>query len=73
MALVENTFNYQILDPLRLERQFEAASLVARLMAVKTVSYPRILARLPEVREAILADLRAPSNFSGNRQAACGD
>ena len=69
LELVKNTFNYQIVNPARLERQFEAAARVVSLMAVKKISYPRILGRLPSVRDALLADL----NSTGDRQATCGD
>jgi hypothetical protein len=69
IALVKNTFNYRIVNPARLERQFEAATQVISVMPVKKVAYPRILARLPAVRDALLADL----NSTDDRQAACGD
>jgi hypothetical protein len=69
IALVKNTFNYRIVNPARLERQFDAAAGVVSVMPVKKVSYPRILARLPEVRDALLADM----NSAPDRQAACGD
>ena len=67
--MVKNTFNYRIVNPARLERQFEAATRVVSVMAVKKVSYPRILAQLPAVRDALLADL----NSSSGQQAACGN
>jgi hypothetical protein len=89
LALVKNTFNYRIVNPARLERQFEAATRVVSLMPVKKVSYPRILARLPAVRDALLADLDLiDSDLIGlelidpdridparikDRQVACGD
>jgi hypothetical protein len=69
LALVKNTFNYRIVNPGRLERQFEAATRVASIMTVKKISYPRILGRLPAVRDALLADL----NSTEGRQAACGN
>jgi len=69
LALVKNTFNYRIVNPARLERQFEAATRVASVMTVKKISYPRILGRLPAVRDALLADL----NSTEDRQAVCGD
>ncbi len=59
----------RIVNPARLERQFDAAAGVVSVMRVKKVSYPRILARLPEVRDALLADM----NPAPDRQAACGD
>ena len=69
IALVKNTFNYRIVGRSRMERQFESATRVVTVMAVKKVSYPRILARLPDVRDALLADF----DFAPDRQAACGD
>jgi hypothetical protein len=68
IALVKNTFNYRIVTPARLQRQFEAATRVVSAMPVKKVAYPRILARLPDVRDALLADM----NSTDDRQAACG-
>lgn len=69
VALVKNTFNYRIVHPARLERQFEAAAQVVSVMAVREVSYPRILARLATVRDTLLADL----DSTDDQQAACGD
>jgi hypothetical protein len=69
IALVKNTFNYRIVTPSRLERQFEAATQVVSVMPVKKVAYPRILARLPDVRDALLADM----NSTDDRRATCGD
>jgi hypothetical protein len=69
LALVRNTFNDRIVNPARLERQFEAAASVASLMTVKQVSYPRGLSRIAAVRDALLADLES----AGDQQAACGD
>jgi hypothetical protein len=60
LALVANTFNRYIAEPDRLQRQLAEVSRVLRMMPVKKLSYPRVLARLPEVRAAILADCAAP-------------
>ncbi|MGH9539097.1 MAG: hypothetical protein ACRD3H_14315 [Terriglobales bacterium] len=68
LELVKNTFNYRIVNPDRLQRQFKQTAQVVETMAVKRVSYPRILARIAAVRDEILADLAASS-----RRAACGD
>ena len=57
------------MTPARLERQFDAATRVVSVMRVKKVAYPRILARLPEVRDALLADM----NPAPDRQTVCGD
>ena len=57
LKLVENTFNYRVIDPHRLSRQFAAASCLVDAMPVRRLSYPRVLRQLPEVRDAILRDL----------------
>lgn len=58
LELLRNTFNPVIVERERLMRQFSLATLVASKVPVKLLSYPRILASLPSVREAILSDLR---------------
>lgn len=68
LELVKNTFNYRVVNPDRLQRQFKQTAQVVEAMAVKRVSYPRILAQIAAVRDEILADLLA-----GGRRAACGD
>ncbi len=68
MALVQNTFNSRITHSARLERQFTQTARVVSAMPVKKVSYPRVLAQLPAVRGAILADLNASDG-----QATCAD
>jgi hypothetical protein len=60
LALVSNTFNRYIADPDRLQRQVAESTGLLRSVPVRKLSYPRSLARLPEVREAILADSRLP-------------
>jgi hypothetical protein len=66
LALVRNTFNYRIVNPGRLERQFEEASRLAGTMSVRKVSYPRVLSRISALRDALLADLESIAT----RQAA---
>jgi hypothetical protein len=56
-SLLRNAFNTALTDPERLGRQFEFASSVAAAVPIKLLAYPRTLAALPAVREAILADL----------------
>jgi hypothetical protein len=68
LELIKNTFNSRVVNPDRLERQFKQTSQVVSHMVVKKLSYPRVLARLPAVRDAILGDL---NNIE--RRAACGD
>jgi hypothetical protein len=57
LELLRNTFNTVILDPDRLGRQFDLVGRLASEIPVKVLSFPRTLARLPEVREAIQLDL----------------
>ena len=59
LTLVRNTFNYRIVNPARLERQFEDATRLAGVVPVKKVSYPRVLSRIPALRDALLADLES--------------
>jgi len=69
LELVKNTFNYRVLDSGRLERQFNETARVVGAMPVKKVSYPRVLTRLPAVRDAILADL----NSSTDEPSQCAE
>lgn len=57
MALVKNTFNAVIVDRERLERQFQMATRLATRVPVKSLSYPRNLSRIFEVRESILREV----------------
>ena len=57
VELVKSTFNRRIVSPDRLVRQFEMAARISTLAAVRTISYPRTLERLADVRGLILADL----------------
>lgn len=59
VALIRSTFNAIIVDPARLARQFDFATRLARAISVRSLSFPRGLARLARVREAILSDLTA--------------
>jgi hypothetical protein len=58
LELVKNTYNRDVIQPWRLKCQFDLATKVASRVPVKLLSYPRILASLPSVREAIFSDLR---------------
>lgn len=64
LALVSNTFNALIVDPARLQRQVIETALFLRDVPVKKLSFPRLLARLPEVRDAILTDSRLHGNLA---------
>jgi len=57
LALVANTFNPVLREPERLARQFQTAARLAEVLPVKALSYPRGLARLSAVVEAVERDL----------------
>lgn len=57
VALLKNTFNTFVVEPQRLRRQFALSAQIASGVPVKTLSYPRILEKLPAVRDAVLSDL----------------
>lgn len=59
LALLKNTFNPVIVEPARLERQLDLTSRLASKVPVKALSFPKRLATLPAVRDAILSDVRA--------------
>jgi hypothetical protein len=56
MALLRNTFNAQVTDRDRLERQFKQASRLVSAVPIKSLSFPRHSSMLPTVRDMILAD-----------------
>jgi hypothetical protein len=51
------THNHELRGPDRLARQFDAARRLIGKVPVRSLSYPRIMSSLPEVKTAILADL----------------
>lgn len=57
LQLMKHTFNRIVVAPERLERQFESAARLASRVPIRRLSYTRGLARLPGVRDAVLADL----------------
>ncbi len=57
VELIRNTFNTVVADPARLQRQFDLAARIARSVPVHSLAFPRTVARLEAVREAIRADL----------------
>jgi hypothetical protein len=57
LALVKNSFNVMINDRDRLKQQFAWAAAIASTVPVRTISYPRNLQLLPQVRAAILKDI----------------
>jgi hypothetical protein len=62
LTLINNTFNYVIMDAGRLQRQFLETSFLVKATAVRTLSYPRELSCLPSVRDAILEDIAKSSD-----------
>jgi hypothetical protein len=57
VALLANTFNNVVTEPERLRRHFRLATRLAADLRIKSLSYPRDLDRVSEVREAVCADL----------------
>lgn len=57
--LLVNSFNCMVTEPRRLRRQFEWAAELAAALPLKSLSYPRHLAGLPDVVRAIHANLAA--------------
>jgi hypothetical protein len=57
VILLTNTFNRLLADPARLQRQFAAATQLAAKVPAGMISYPRVLASLPQVRELILSEM----------------
>lgn len=58
VELVRGAFNLSVTDRKRLANQFEFVTRLARTVPVRRLTYPRSLAALPTVVDAILADLR---------------
>ena len=59
LALLKHSFNGWINEPARLNHQLQLYSQIASQVPVKLLSYPRRLAALDAVRDAILRDLRS--------------
>jgi hypothetical protein len=57
LELLKGTFNRRLTNQPRLTRQFGFTTRLTDLVAVKRLTYPRAIDRLPEVREAVRADL----------------
>ncbi len=58
LEVIRNSFNAVVLDADRLAGQFAFATSVVEAVNVRRLRYPRRLARLPDVCEAVLADSR---------------
>jgi hypothetical protein len=59
VELLRNTSNLVVTDADRLARQLALAAWLSTAVPVKRLSFPRTLAALPAVREAVEADLAA--------------
>lgn len=57
LMLLKSAFNTDIIESERLRRQFLLCARIASTVPMKLLSYPRNLASLPLVRDAILSDL----------------
>ena len=57
VALIQNTFNFKMIVPDRLKRNFFFSSSLASKIPVKALSYPRTWTSLAAVRDAVLRDL----------------
>jgi hypothetical protein len=57
IELTKAAFNSVVTEPDRLKRQFSLAAELASAVPIKSLSYPRSLALLPAVRDAVLSDL----------------
>ncbi len=57
VELLKGTFNAIVVEPARLERQFDLATRLAVRVPVKSLLYPRDLTRISQVRESILREL----------------
>ncbi len=58
VELLKGTFNTIVVEPARLERQFDLATRLAARVPVGSLSYPRDLRRISQVRESILRELQ---------------
>jgi hypothetical protein len=57
VTLLNNTFNYVIVDADRLRRQFLETTSLVNTVKVRSLAYPRRVSSLTSVRDALLADL----------------
>jgi len=58
LELVGNTFNSVVKEPPRIRRQFDQAARLIAAIPIKSLTYPRRLASLPEVVQAVCAHLK---------------
>jgi hypothetical protein len=59
VELLRGSFNVVVQEPARLARQFESAAWLSSAIPVKRLAFPRTLAALAAVRDAVEADLAA--------------
>jgi hypothetical protein len=57
VELLRGTFNRWLRGPDRLERQFASVTQLLAKVPVFKLSYPRVLRRLPEVREVVISEI----------------
>ena len=57
VTLLNNTFNYVIVDADRLRRQFLETTSLVNTVKVRSLAYPRRVSSLTSVRDTLLADL----------------
>jgi hypothetical protein len=69
LELLRNTYNRDVVDRQRLQRQLFLQALLALKVPFKLLSFPRRLSALPAVHEALLADLGRPRLTAGTRQS----
>jgi hypothetical protein len=62
LDLITHSFNTVIKDPERIKRQFTQNARLTAAIPIKSLSYARGLSRLPEVVEAVVANLRHQEN-----------
>ncbi len=56
LELTKNTFNTTVIEPQRLQRQFDLATRLASRVPVRSLLYPRDLDQIPQVRQSILRE-----------------
>lgn len=57
LDMLRNTFNVSIVEPARLQQQFEQFQQLATSVPVRTLHYPREVSSLGRLRESVLRDL----------------
>jgi hypothetical protein len=57
LEVIRAAFNLVVLDPQRIANQFAFATRLAESVPIRRLTYPRRLSALPEVCDAVLADL----------------